>query len=567
LSLELLRDDGAVVYLNGREVFRDNMPSGTIDYRTKASYNVGGAAESAFYRATVARSNLTAGANILAVEIHQSSSNSSDIGFDLALKGLNPPMAVALMGPANGAVNASCPPVLDVSVSHPEGAAVGVAFYGRPAGPPPGPDFTIIALPDTQYYVSSMNGGNPSMFTTQTDWIVSNKTSMNIVFVTHLGDCVQNGDNGGSDAEWLHSTNALYRLEAPPLPAEGIPYGVAVGNHDQSPADSAAGTTTFYNQYFGEAHFAGRSYYGGHHGTNNDNHYQLFSASGLDFIVVHLEYDAAPDGPVLEWANDLLQTHRDRRAIVVSHYLINTGNPGSFGSQGQATYDALKTNANLFLMLCGHVAGEGQRTDIFNGNTVYSVLSDFQGRAAGGDGWLRILEFSPSNNVIRVKTYSPTLDRFETDADSEFTLSYDMGAGGDFAAIGTNVAVPSGSHTSAVWPRLASAADYEWCVTLSDGTNTLTSPMWRFRTATNSAPIETDAIRVALQFDRNSGRMWVTWTSQPGATYRVVYKNSLNESVWTDLSDEVVADGPAASWSEPMMNSVPQKFYAVRVVR
>jgi hypothetical protein len=49
LSLELKRDDGAVVYLNGREVARSNMPSGAVGYRTRASTNVAAAAESTFY--------------------------------------------------------------------------------------------------------------------------------------------------------------------------------------------------------------------------------------------------------------------------------------------------------------------------------------------------------------------------------------------------------------------------------------------------------------------------------------------------------------------------------------
>src|SRR5262249_46687728 len=122
-------------------------------------------------------------------------------------------------------------------------------------------------------------------------------------------------------------------------------------------------------------------------------------------------------------------TYSNRRAIVVSHYLIDTGNPAPFGSQGQATYNALKNNPNLFLMLAGHICEEGRRTDVFNGNTVHTVLADYQCRANGGNGWLRILEFSPANNQIRVRTYSPYLNQFETDADSEFTLTYNMSGG------------------------------------------------------------------------------------------------------------------------------------------
>src|SRR5262245_34194815 len=34
-----------------------------------------------------------------------------------------------------------------------------------------GADFTIVALPDTQFYVSTLNGGSPAIFNNQTDWI------------------------------------------------------------------------------------------------------------------------------------------------------------------------------------------------------------------------------------------------------------------------------------------------------------------------------------------------------------------------------------------------------------
>ena len=310
----------------------------------------------------------------------------------------------------------------------------GVASAGATPTPTPTPaegDFTLVALPDTQYYVSSLNGGLPAMFTSQTDWIAANSSIRNIAYVAQLGDCVQNGDNGGNNAEWLEATNALYRLENPntTFRPDGIPYGVAVGNHDQSPIGSPTGTTTFYNQYFGEAHFLPYNYYGGHYGTNNDNHYDLFSASGLDFIVVYLEYDTTMtiNSPVLAWANNLLQINQNRRAIVVSHWIINSGFNATFSTQGQAIYNVLKSNTNLFLMLCGHVSPpEGQRTDTFNSRTVWTVMSDYQSRTGGGNGWLRLYEFSPSNNVIHVKTYSPWLSQFEIDADSQFDIPYTM---------------------------------------------------------------------------------------------------------------------------------------------
>jgi len=50
--------------------------------------------------------------------------------------------------------------------------------------------------------------------------------------------------------------------------------------------------------------------------------YQSNSASGLDFIVLYLEYDMNPDVRVLAWADSLLKAYPTRRAIVVSHFIL-----------------------------------------------------------------------------------------------------------------------------------------------------------------------------------------------------------------------------------------------------
>ncbi len=89
LKLEILRDDGAVVYINGTEVQRTNMPSGTIDYLTHASGTIGGSDESIFNEFIISSDQLVTGTNLIAVEIHQRSSTSSDISFDLKLSSTN----------------------------------------------------------------------------------------------------------------------------------------------------------------------------------------------------------------------------------------------------------------------------------------------------------------------------------------------------------------------------------------------------------------------------------------------------------------------------------------------
>lgn len=86
-TLGLLRDDGAVVYLNGVEIFRSNMPGGTILFTTLATSPVGGIDEALFQDTPVPINRFVPGTNHLAIEVHQILPDSSDISFDLDLKG------------------------------------------------------------------------------------------------------------------------------------------------------------------------------------------------------------------------------------------------------------------------------------------------------------------------------------------------------------------------------------------------------------------------------------------------------------------------------------------------
>lgn len=91
-TVGLVRDDGAVVYLNGREVFRSNMPTGTITATTLASSTVGGTDESTVYEADVDPGWLVTGRNVMAVEVHQSDAASSDVSFALQLTAILTPV-------------------------------------------------------------------------------------------------------------------------------------------------------------------------------------------------------------------------------------------------------------------------------------------------------------------------------------------------------------------------------------------------------------------------------------------------------------------------------------------
>lgn len=290
----------------------------------------------------------------------------------------------------------------------------------------PEKDFTIAVLPDTQFYSESF----PKIGVAQTDWIVANREKLNIVYVAQLGDLTNQGD--GKPEQWPNASDALSRLENPAttgLP-HGIPYGVVPGNHDHR------GGIAQYNKFFGPERFAGRPYYGGHFGNDNTSHFDKFTASGLEFVVLYLDfnYDKLDYAPVDAWAQGVLKENAGRRAIVVTHDLLAV--TGAFDPRGQAIYDNLKGNPDLFLMLCGHNHGEARRYDTTDGRTVITCLSDYQAWPEGGGGYLRLYRFYPSENLVRVQTYSPWLDKFKTDDRSQFEFRYRMEGNAPLAGLG-----------------------------------------------------------------------------------------------------------------------------------
>ncbi|MDQ0640316.1 hypothetical protein QF042_003881 [Pedobacter sp. W3I1] len=94
-------------------------------------------------------------------------------------------------------------------------------------------EFAIIVLPDTQYYTSEKSDGKKEMFSAQTEWIAKNAAKENIKYVIHLGDISDDGEK--FPQQWVNAAESMYKLEKPQSGyPQGIPYGMAVGNHDQT---------------------------------------------------------------------------------------------------------------------------------------------------------------------------------------------------------------------------------------------------------------------------------------------------------------------------------------------
>ena len=121
LTVFLLRDDGGIVYINGVEVFRSNMPT-NVTFNSFALVNQNGSNEVTFFPRTVPASVLVPGANLIAAEIHQAVAGTNDLSFDLALFGNVPlPNQAPTANPQNVSVTQNTSRSITLTGSDPEG--------------------------------------------------------------------------------------------------------------------------------------------------------------------------------------------------------------------------------------------------------------------------------------------------------------------------------------------------------------------------------------------------------------------------------------------------------------
>lgn len=287
--------------------------------------------------------------------------------------------------------------------------------------------FTIVALPDTQIYSRSY----PHIFRAQTQWIANNIGTHNIRLVVGLGDIV---DNGSELAQWQNATNAIG------LMAGRVPYMLAIGNHDYDNNQPNARSAVYYNTFYGVSHYGGQPWFGGSFpaGTT-ENFYGTFVFNGQKYLVMMLEF--YPRASALAWASSVIQANRDKKVIIVTHayeFDDNTrvqtcysDSAGTYGltadNDGEEMWRKLASqHVNVIMVLSGHIKvndGVGRRADLdIKGNLVNQVLSDYQAYPNGGDGKLRLIKISPSQNKVYVSTYSPYSNTWLTDWQNQFTL-------------------------------------------------------------------------------------------------------------------------------------------------
>ncbi len=296
--------------------------------------------------------------------------------------------------------------------------------------------FTIVLLPDTQEYTDSY----PQYFIAQTGWLA--EQGSDITFALHLGDVTD--DN--SDEQWTIAEQALSALDGT------VPYLLNLGNHDMGTDGNAGDRFTRVDDYFPPARFAGEAWYGGNQQGSNADYWVQFEAAGMDFLVLSLEF--GPTDETLAWASGVIEDHPEHRIILVTHcYMLDDDtlvnhssgfSPHNYGIDAADVNDGAEIweefasqHERLFLVVCGHVTGDGSgklSSQGVHGNTVHQLMANHQHEPSGGRGWLRLLTFHPDEDRIAATAYSPVVaveegedEAWRLDDEYSYDLDYDMG--------------------------------------------------------------------------------------------------------------------------------------------
>lgn len=188
LSFRLLRDDAAVVYLNGGEIFRTvNLPAfpNPVLFNSLATAT---SQENVFDTVTYGGSlSLLEGTNLIAVEIHQQSQSSSDISFELQLTGIrtadtNARPLVAVSSPVDGTLFGTPASIaISANASDVDGFVTNVAFLvnGVKLGDDPNSPFTLTTnnVPAGSYALAAVATDNVGL--SQTSAVVNVTVSTN----------------------------------------------------------------------------------------------------------------------------------------------------------------------------------------------------------------------------------------------------------------------------------------------------------------------------------------------------------------------------------------------------
>lgn len=298
--------------------------------------------------------------------------------------------------------------------------------------------FSMVILPDVQNYVKFQR--NQPILDVMMNWVLEHKDSLRIGMVLSTGDLVEHDDIINPDGkkmdqtgrqQWAYVSGALGKLDGV------LPYITSTGNHDYNifSYTHKPKTTHFPTYFYSEKNSENKKLlsevFTNVYGENSLENaaYEWRAPGGKQYLFLSLEF--APRDAVLAWAREVVaeEKYKNHRVVLLTHAYLKYTNEHiesmtydlKDANTGLAIWEKLvKGSTNIEMVVSGHIGAKNDarkhvayRTDKnAGGKTVHQMTFNAQSMGGGhygngGDGWLRLLEFLPDGNTVKVKTFSP----------------------------------------------------------------------------------------------------------------------------------------------------------------
>lgn len=423
MLLKLIRDDGAIVYINGTEIWRDNMSSGSVSYSTYANSTVNGSDEDTWIDRQIVNS-LVLGMNTVAVEIHQRSFLSSDISFDFQFLADTIKQDSIIRGPylQNGTSNSMVIRWRTADLS--ESIVKYSTDFNNISTTVQDPtkkynhELLISGLqPGTRYYYEVYNEADtlapadssqyfqtnpiPGLAVPTTIWALgdcgtanNNQRAVRDAYYNYIGNNHTDvllflGDNAYQDGTDREYQDAIFENMYETMLSKTVAWST-IGNHDAHSASPSNQSGPYFNIFS----FPTQGEAGGV--PSGTEAYYSFDYGNIHFIVLNSESltGLGTGGSMYSWCqNDIQNTNADW-IIGLWHHPPYT--KGSHNSDFEPQLFQMRNNflpmleANgVDLVLCGH-SHSYERSYLLNGHTGLAFSFDSAqhvvGVSGGGDG-------------------------------------------------------------------------------------------------------------------------------------------------------------------------------------
>ena len=412
LTVRLRRDDGAVLYINGVEAIRSNMPGGVVGYDTRAASAVTNPDESQYFEYVMDPSILVSGRNLAAVELHQRTITSQDAVFDLEITAST--SVAVTRGPYLQRLS-SDRVTIRWRTNYATNSVVQYGktrYLGSKTTSSTSTTEHIIELrglsSNTRYYYflgstsGPIAGGENYFFQTATSstiatriWAVGDSGTANSkaaavrnAYYNYTGSKYTNvmlmlGDNAypsGYDSDYQRAVFSFY----PTILRQTVLWPT-IGNHDTNGATYVTSSLPYFKM------FTLPQYAESGGVSSGTERYYSFNYSNIHFVCLDsMTSSTSPTGSMLTWLKNDLANNRKRWIIAFWHHPPYS--KGSHNSDTDPELIAMRKNAlpilekyGVDLVLCGH-SHSYERSYFIDGAYGYSwqmTSSNFKSKGSG----------------------------------------------------------------------------------------------------------------------------------------------------------------------------------------